>query len=41
MAMLGFDGEVGSCLSNFVVDHAEQLAQAMKAASAMPAAATG
>lgn len=41
MSMLGFDGEVGSCLSNFVVDHAEQLAQAMKAASAVPAAATG
>jgi len=41
MSAIGFDGEVAGCLSNFVVHHADQLAQAMNATSALPAAATG
>jgi len=41
MSMLGFNGEVASCLTDFIVHHARQLAQVMEAASATPAAATG
>jgi len=39
MAMLGFDSAVASCLSDFIVHHAEHLARAINAASAVPAAA--